>query len=177
MQTKGVSMLIKKTTVYFKNPTMEQDRDITCVEHLVADSMPSDMTNDYMSEKYEEIKNGMIVYRLENRKSGDGPFTSGVDVPIRWLDSHYPPMDTISPVHEEFEEWMEVVNKGHKYLPYCYKFAFSSLMKLKRCFKGYEDFSELRLMEYVIDISELEYCCLLSDGQVIFSEVISKIEL
>ena len=50
-------------------------------------------------------------------------------------------------------------------------------MKLKRCFKGYEDFPELRLMEYVIDISELEYCCLLSDGQVIFSEVISKIEL
>ena len=81
-------MLIKKTTVYFKNPTMEQDRDSTCVEHLVADSVPPDMINDYMSEKYEEIKNGMVVYRLENRRTGNGPFTSGVDVPFRWLDSH-----------------------------------------------------------------------------------------
>ncbi len=170
-------MLIKKTTVYFENPLMGQDKEITDVQHLVADSMPSDMTNDYMSEKYQEIKNGMLVYRLENRRNGNGPFTSGVDVPTRWLDSHYPPMDTVSPVHEEFEEWMEVVNKGHKYLPYCYQFAFSNLMKLKRCFKGYEDFPELRLMEYVIDISELEYCCLLSDGQVIFSNVISKVEL
>ena len=170
-------MLIKKTTVYFENPTMGQDKEITDVQHLVADSIPSDMVNDYMSEKYEEIKGGMIVYRLEHRRTGKGPFTSGVNVPFRWLDSHYPPMDSVSPVHEEFQEWMEVANKGHKYLPYCYLFAFESLMKLKRCFKGYEDFPELRLMEYVIDISELEYCCLLSDGQVIFSEVISKVEL
>lgn len=170
-------MLIKKTTVYFENPLMGQDKEITDVQHLVADSIPSDMVNDYMSEKYEEIKGGMIVYRLEHRRTGKGPFTSGVNVPFRWLDSHYPPMDLVSPVHEEFEEWMEVANKGHKYLPYCYLFAFESLMKLKRCFKGYEDFSELRAMEYVIDISELEYCCLLSDGQVIFSNVISKIEL
>lgn len=170
-------MLIKKTTVYFENPLMGQDKEITDVEHLVADSIPSDMVNDYMSEKYEEIKGGMVVYRLEHRRTGKGPFTSGVNVPFRWLDSHYPPMDLVSPVHEEFEEWMEVANKGHKYLPYCYLFAFESLMKLKRCFKGYEDFSELRAMEYVIDISELEYCCLLSDGQVIFSEVISKVEL
>ena len=170
-------MLIKKTTVYFENPTMGQDRDITDIQHLVSDSIPSDMVNDYMSEKYEEIKGGMLVYRLENRRNGNGPFTSGVDVPFRWLDSHYPPMDTVSPVHEEFEEWMEVVNEGHKYLPYCYKFAFNSLMKLKRCFEGYEKFENLYLMEYVIDISELEYCCLLSDGQVIFSNVISKVEL
>ena len=170
-------MLIKRTTVYFENATTGQDRDITSVNHFEADSMPSDMVNDYMSEKYEQIKNGMLVYRLENRRNGNGPFTSGVDVPLRWLDSHYPPMDIVSPVHEEFEEWMEVANEGHKYLPHCYMFAFSSLMKLKRCFKGYEDFSELRLMEYVIDISELDYCCLLSDGQVIFSEVISKVEL
>lgn len=170
-------MLVKRTTVYFQNPTMEQEKDITCTDHVETDSLPRNMLNDYMSEKYEEIKGGMLVYRLENRRNGNGPFTSGVDVPTRWLDSHYPPMDTVSPVHEEFEEWMEVVNKGHKYLPYCYLFAFESLMKLKRCFKGYEDFPELRLMEYVIDISELEYCCLLSDGQVIFSEVISKVEL
>ena len=82
-------MLIKRTTVYFENPLMGQDKEITCTEHIVADSMPSDMTNDYMSEKYEEIKNGMLVYRLENRRNGNGPFTSGVDVPFRWLDSHY----------------------------------------------------------------------------------------
>ena len=170
-------MLVKRTTVYFQNPTMEQDKDITCTDHIQTDSLPPDMVNDYMSEKYEEIKGGMLVYRLEHRRTGNGPFTSGVDVPLRWLDSHYPPMDLVSPVHEEFEEWMEVANKGHKYLPYGYKFAFSSLMKLKRCFKGYENFPELRLMEYVIDISELDYCCLLSDGQVIFSEVISKVEL
>ena len=170
-------MLIKKTTVYFENPLMGQDKEITDIQHLVSDSIPSDMVNDYMSEKYEQIKNGMLVYRLEHRRTGKGPFTSGVNVPFRWLDSHYPPMDSVSPVHEEFQEWMEVVNKGHKYLPYCYLFAFESLMKLKRCFKGYEDFPELRLMEYVIDISELEYCCLLSDGQVIFSNVISKVEL
>ena len=170
-------MLVKRTTVYFQNPTMEQERDITCTDHVETDSLPCDMVNDYMSEKYEEIKGGMLVYRLENRRNGNGPFTSGVDVPTSWLDSHYPPMDLVSPVHDEFKEWMEVTNKGHKYLPYCYMFAFSSLMKLKRCFKGYEDFPELRLMEYVIDISELEYCCLLSDGQVIFSEVISKVEL
>ena len=170
-------MLVKRTTVYFQNPTMEQERDITCTDHIETDSLPRDMVNDYMSEKYEEIKGGMLVYRLENRRNGNGPFTSGVDVPTRWLDSHYPPMDTVSPVHEEFKEWMEVVNKGHKYLPYCYQFAFNSLMKLKRCFEGYDKFEELCLMEYVIDVSELEYCCLLSDGQVIFSEVISKIEL
>ena len=170
-------MLIKRTTVYFENATTGQDRDITSVNHFEADSMPSDMVNDYMSEKYEQIKNGMLVYRLENRRNGNGPFTSGVKTPFRWKVSHCPPMAPRSPAHEEFKEWMEVVNKGHKYLPYCYKFAFNSLMKLKRCFQGYEKFEELCLMEYVIDISELEYCCLLSDGQVIFSEVISKVEL
>ena len=170
-------MLVKRTTVYFQNPTMEQERDITCTDHIETDSLPHDMTNDYMSEKYEEIKNGMIVYRLEHRRTGNGPFTSGVDVPFRWQASHCPPMTPRHPAHEEFKEWMEVVNEGHKYLPYCYKFAFSSLMKLKRCFEGYDKFEELCLMEYVIDISELEYCCLLSDGQVIFSEVISKVEL
>ena len=170
-------MLIKRTTVYFENATTGQDRDITSVNHFEADSMPSDMVNDYMSEKYEQIKNGMLVYRLENRRNGNGPFTSGIKTPFCWQASHFPPMAPRSPAHKEFKEWMEVVNEGHKYLPYCYLFAFSSLMKLKRCFKGYEDFPELRLMEYVIDISELEYCCLLSDGQVIFSEVISKVEL
>ena len=170
-------MLIKKTTVYFENATTGQDRDITSVNHFEADSMPSDMVNDYMSEKYEQIKNGMLVYRLENRRNGNGPFTSGVDVPFSWQTSHCPPMTPRSSIHDEFKEWMKVANAGHKYLPYCYMFAFSSLMKLKRCFEGYEDFPELRLMEYVIDISELEYCCLLSDGQVIFSEVISKVEL
>ena len=82
-------MLIKRTTVYFENATTAQDRDITSVNHFEADSVPPDMINDYMSEKYEEIKNGMVVYRLENRRTGNGPFTSGVDVPIRWLDSHY----------------------------------------------------------------------------------------
>ena len=170
-------MLIERTTVYFQNPTMEQERDITCTDHIETDSLPRDMVNDYMSEKYEEIKNGMVVYRLEDRKSGNGPFTSGVRTPFSWISSHYPPMIPRSPVHEEFKEWMEVVNEGHKYLPYCYKFAFNSLMKLKRCFEGYEKFENLCLMEYVIDISELEYCCLLSDGQVIFSNVISKVEL
>ena len=35
---------------------MGQDKEITDVQHLVADSIPSDMINDYMSEKYEEIK-------------------------------------------------------------------------------------------------------------------------
>ena len=170
-------MLVKRTTVYFENPTMGQDKDITCVEHLEVDSLPRDMVNDHMSEKYEEIKGGMVVYRLEHRKSGNGPFTSGIMTPFRWQASHFPPMAPRSPAHKEFKEWMEVVNEGHKYLPYCYQFAFNSLMKLKRCFKGYEDFPELRLMEYVIDISELEYCCLLSDGQVIFSDVISKVEL
>ena len=170
-------MLVKRTTVYFQNPTMEQGKDITCTDHIQTDSLPPDMVNDYMSEKYEQIKNGMLVYRLENRRNGNGPFTSGIKTPFRWQASHYPPMATGSPVHKEFKEWMEVVNEGHKYLPYCYQFAFSSLMKLKRCFEGYEDFPELRLMEYVIDISELDYCCLLSDGQVIFSEVISKVEL
>lgn len=170
-------MLVKRTTVYFQNPTMEQERDITCTDHIETDSLPRDMVNDYMSEKYEEIKNGMVVYRLEDRKSGNGPFTSGIRTPFSWISSHYPPMSPRSPVHEEFKEWMEVVNEGHKYLPYCYKFAFNSLMKLKRCFEGYEKFENLCLMEYVIDISELEYCCLLSDGQVIFSNVISKVEL
>ena len=170
-------MLVKRTTVYFQNPTMEQERDITCTDHIETDSLPRDMVNDYMSEKYEEIKNGMVVYRLEDRKSGNGPFTSGVRTPFSWISSHYPPMNPRNPVHEEFKEWMEVVNEGHKYLPYCYKFAFNSLMKLKRCFEGYEKFENLCLMEYVIDISELEYCCLLSDGQVIFSNVISKVEL
>ena len=156
---------------------MEQERDITCTDHIETDSLPRDMVNDYMSEKYEEIKNGMVVYRLEDRKSGNGPFTSGIKTPFRWQASHCPPMAPRSPAHKEFKEWMEVVNEGHKYLPYCYKFAFNSLMKLKRCFEGYDKFEELCLMEYVIDVSELEYCCLLSDGQVIFSEVISKIEL
>ena len=40
-------MLIKRTTVYFENATMGQDRDITSVNHFEADSMPSDMVNDY----------------------------------------------------------------------------------------------------------------------------------
>ena len=76
-------MLIKRTTVYFENATTGQDRDITSVNHFEADSLPRDMVNDHMSEKYEEIKNGMIVYRLESRKSGNGPFTSGVKTPFR----------------------------------------------------------------------------------------------
>ena len=77
--------MTEKTTVYFENPTMGQDKEITDVQHLVADSIPSDMVNDYMSEKYEEVKGGMIVYRFEHPETGETVFAFRHIVTGEWI--------------------------------------------------------------------------------------------
>ena len=41
-------MLVKRTTVYFQNPTTEQDRDIICTDHVETDSLPCDMVNELL---------------------------------------------------------------------------------------------------------------------------------
>lgn len=120
------------------------------------------------------METSMVVYRLEYRETGNGPFTSGSWVPSHWLDSHYPPMEECSPCYEEYMEWIELVDPGRWSLPPRYRFAFSTLMELKRCFKGYEKCPELQLMECRIDTSDPLSYISLSDGQVIFSKVISK---
>lgn len=117
----------------------------------------------------------MKVYRLEHPKSGKGPFTQYVEgLDLSWLDSHYPPMDHCSPVHHEYLCWIDKITPGYTDLPHCCYFAFTTLDQLKRCFRGYEKHSQLSLMEYVICTESEEDFCIFSDGQVIFSEVISK---
>ena len=115
----------------------------------------------------------MKVFRLEHIKSSKGPFTQFIhNMPTSWMDSHFPPMCICSPVHYEYIAWIKRVSFGEE-LPHCYHFAFSTLSQLERCLKGYQEFPQLVLMEYTISTSD-EDCCILSDGQVIFSEVISK---
>ena len=117
----------------------------------------------------------MIIYRLEHIDTGVGPFVQTLkNLPDRWLYSHDAPMDSSSPCHQEYLEWIEKVTPGSPYLPTCMKFGFNSLQKLIDCFIGYREFPELHIMEYQIDTSYEEDYCVLSDGQVIFSEVISK---
>lgn len=117
----------------------------------------------------------MKVYRLEHIKSGKGPFTEYVEgLYVSWLDSHYPPMDICSPVHHEYLRWIDSITPGRTELPFCCYFAFTTLKQLKKCFRGYENYPQLALMEYTIDTADDSDFCILSDGQVIFSEVISK---
>ena len=117
----------------------------------------------------------MKVYRLEHIKSGKGPFTEYVEgLYVSWLDSHYPPMDICSPVHHEYLRWIDSITPGRTELPFCCYFAFISLYQLKKCFRGYKNYPQLALMEYTIDTTDDSDFCILSDGQVIFSEVISK---
>ena len=117
----------------------------------------------------------MKVYRLEHTNSGQGPFTKYTEgLPMSWLDSHYPPMDICSPVHHEYLRWIDSITPGRTELPFCCYFAFTTLKQLKKCFRGYENYPQLALMEYTIDTADDSDFCILSDGQVIFSEVISK---
>lgn len=117
----------------------------------------------------------MIIYRLEHKDTGVGPFVQTLEkLPDRWLFSHYAPMDHTSPCHQEYLEWIEKVTPGFTSLPTRMKFGFNSLQKLLDCFVGYREFPKLHIMEYSVDTSYEEGYCVLSDGQVIFSEVIHK---
>lgn len=117
----------------------------------------------------------MIIYRLEHKDTGVGPFVQTLkDLPTEWLYSHDAPMDVRSPCHDEYMDWIREFYPEDGFLPVCMKFGFNSLQKLLKCFTGYRRFPGLQVMEYQIDTSYREDYCVLSDGQVIFSEVISK---
>lgn len=162
-------MLVKKTTTYFDNPTTDQSQ-LVCVEVTEMDYIPSDTCNDYMSEKYEEAKNCMIVYRLETNQ-GIGPFASCLPIPLSWYVSHFPPTCHFSPYRSDYLEWIKDISKDEK-LPAKYKFAFSCLDHLKASFRKYERFKQLNLMEYVIDTSNGTEWIEFGDKQVIFCNVI-----
>ena len=117
------------------------------------------------------------VYRLEDSETGEGPFWSPVSVPFSWAESHRAPMKSDSPTYEEYAKWIEKVDPTGSWLPSRYRFAFSTLERLKDCFKGYEEYPNFKIMEYVIAASDPLSFVSLSDGQVIFCEVISKREL
>ena len=117
------------------------------------------------------------VYRLEDSETGKGPFSSHVSVPFDWSESHRAPMESDSPTYEEYAKWIEKVEPTGWGLPSRYRFAFSTLERLKDCFEGYENYPNFKIMEYIIDTSDPLSCVSLSDGQVIFCEVISKREL
>ena len=117
------------------------------------------------------------VYRLEDSETGKGPFSSHVSVPFDWSESHRAPMESDSPTYEEYAKWIEKVEPTGWGLPSRYRFAFSTLERLKDCFEGYEKYPNFKIMEYIIDTSDPLSFVSLSDGQVIFCEVISKREL
>ena len=117
------------------------------------------------------------VYRLEDSETGKGPFSSHVSVPFDWSESHRAPMESDSPTYEEYAKWIEKVEPEDWGLPSRYRFAFSTLERLKDCFEGYEKYPNFKIMEYIIDTSDPLSFVSLSDGQVIFCEVISKREL
>ena len=117
------------------------------------------------------------VYRLEDSETGKGPFSSPVSVPFSWSESHRAPMESDSPPYEEYAKWLEKVEPTGWGLPSHYRFAFSTLERLKDCFEGYEKYPNFKIMEYMIDTSDPLSFISLSDGQVIFCEVISKREL
>ena len=117
------------------------------------------------------------VYRLEDSETGKGPFASPISVPFSWSESHRAPMESDSPTYEEYTNWIEKIDPIRRHLPSRYRFAFSTLERLKDCFEGYEEYPNFKIMEYVIDTSDPLSFISLSDGQVIFCEVISKREL
>ena len=117
------------------------------------------------------------VYRLEDSETGKGPFSSPASGPFSWSESHRAPMESDSPTYEEYAKWIEKVEPTGWGLPSHYRFAFSTLERLKDCFEGYEKYPNFKIMEYIIDTSDPLSFISLSDGQVIFCEVISKREL
>ena len=117
------------------------------------------------------------VYRLEDSETGKGPFSSNVSVPFDWSESHRAPMESDSPTYEEYTNWLEKIDPTGWGIPSRYRFAFSTLERLKDCFEGYEKYPNFKIMEYIIDTSDPLSFVSLSDGQVIFCEVISKREL
>ena len=117
------------------------------------------------------------VYRLEDSETGKGPFSSPASVPFSWSESHHVPTESDSPTYEEYANWIEKIEHTGLGFPSRYRFAFSTLERLKDCFEGYEKYPNFKIMEYIIDTSDPLSFVSLSDGQVIFSEVISKVEL
>lgn len=116
----------------------------------------------------------MKVYRLEHKRYGLGPFTSGVGIPEKWYDSHESPMRALGELGNTFTKWRRSIDDGTSFIPEKYKFSFSSLSKLESCFNGYQKFEEFILKELVIDIRDPLSYCILPDGQVIFSVVLSS---
>ena len=122
----------------------------------------------------------MKVYRLENVKTGFGPFyTHGYGVPDRWRGTHEPPEWQFRELFYEWRKKYKYRYLGYKQLPFRFRFGFQSLIQLKHCFPGYEKFTDLVIKEYIIDTKSPKHCLILPDGQVIFSTkiVVSSIVL
>lgn len=127
----------------------------------------------------------MKVYRLENIKSGFGPFTTFEDgkclAPAVWIYSHDPPCRGSNEVREIFSKWKRRYGYDDcsTYLPDEFRFAFKTKTLLNQCLKGhtrkrYKSIFVLKV--YNIDTSDDSLFLKLPDGQVIFSVKAVKVD-
>lgn len=123
----------------------------------------------------------MIIYRLQNKTTGAGPFNNGGEgIPWRWRHTHNVPSTGTVDKPTIFGAW----RKKYKYrfqfnqLPQRFKFSFNSYGLIKECFPNFRNYEHLELLRIEIDTENggKKNYCVLEDGQVIFSEsiVISK---
>lgn len=119
----------------------------------------------------------MKVYRIEDIETGEGPFRGKWEdiIPQSWWDSHQPPHAEDSRDYKLFRNWRkdsELPLFG--LLPKGYRFAFTTVEQVITCFPGFETIEGLVLKEYTIKVIDPSSFCKLSDGQIVFSVVISS---
>lgn len=92
------------------------------------------------------MKEEIIVYRIEDPKTGEGPYTSGLNIWLRvqLASAHSSLKKTRRPCHNDFPANVFTSKNGY------YFFAVSSLEKLKEWFDGF--FEQLLEKGYVIAI-------------------------
>ena len=119
----------------------------------------------------------MKIYRLEVVGTGRGPFREDVPYPDKWKDTHFAPHDHRNTSYHTYKEWLKTHYPTNYAFPKEFHFGFVTLAHLTLAFDGWEKLEDFVLMECEIDITNKEDFLILSDGQVMYRKLLSKIDI
>ena len=119
----------------------------------------------------------MKIYRLEVASTNKGPFSCSVDCPDKWRKTHFPPHDERNISYQAYKEWLTRYHPSSLVFSREFHFGFLTLAHLNTAFEGWQDIENLVLMECEINITQNEDFLILSDGQVMYRELLSKTDI
>ena len=119
----------------------------------------------------------MKIYRLEVAGTNKGPFSCSVDIPQEWREAHFAPHDERNISYQVYKEWLTRYHPSSLVFSREFHFGFLTLAHLNTAFEGWQDIENLVLIECEINITQNEDFLILSDGQVMYRELLSKTDI